>query len=354
MPSPFRRVTLRDVAKAADCHYTTVSLALRNFPGLPKETIARLKGVAEKMGYVPDPMLASLSSYRASLGGVGYHATLAWITNHPSRNGWKKAKIFEDYFEGAMKRARSLGYGFEEFWLRERGMTPARAAQILRTRGINGLVVAPQPEPSMSIDLDWSSFSSVAIGYSLVQPSLHVVCPNQYRAIRQAMHELQMRHYRRPGLVMLRASDDRVDNNWTAGFVTAQRSLRASDRLPPLLLDRWDDQKFGAWLKRYRPDAIITKFEEVAPAIQRRESAWREIGVVFLTLPERDGDKSGVYENPEQVGAAAVEYLIGMIHRNERGVPESPRQLLVEAFWVSGSSVRSAPSAIEAEEQKNP
>ena len=36
MTSPVRRTTLRDIAKAAGCHFTTVSLALRNQPKLPR------------------------------------------------------------------------------------------------------------------------------------------------------------------------------------------------------------------------------------------------------------------------------------------------------------------------------
>ncbi len=338
---PIRRLTLRDIAKAAGCHYTTVSLALRNHPSLPGETAQRLRDLARKMGYVPDPMLASLSSYRSSLGAVGFHAILGWVTNHPARNAWRKTKLFVDYYEGARARAKSLGYGLEEFWLRERGMTPSRAAQILQARGITGLIVAPQPDPGTSIDLDWAAFSAVTIGYSLAQPNLHLVGPNQYRAIRQAMHALAARQYRRPGLVMLRASDDRVDNNWTAGFSSGQRALPPGDRLPPLLLDAWDEGRFAAWLKRHEPDAVITKIEEVRKVLARKKgNSPARIGSVFLSLPELAGDQAGIYENPERVGAAAVEYLTGMIHRNERGVPEAHQQLLVEASWVDGRTIR--------------
>ena len=41
MPASPNRVTLRDVARAAGCHFSTVSLALRDHPRLPVETRAR-------------------------------------------------------------------------------------------------------------------------------------------------------------------------------------------------------------------------------------------------------------------------------------------------------------------------
>lgn len=348
MPETPRRVTLRDVAQAAGCHFTTVSLALRNHPRLPKETCQKVQAVARTLGYVSDPMLAAFSAYRTATRPVGYRATLAWITNHPRRGDWKRTSIFYDYFRAAEARANSLGYKLEEFWIREPGLTSARASQILRARTITGLIIAPQPEPSMTIELDWPQFSAVAIGYSLSNPRLHLVCPHQYRAMRHAMDELHKRDYRRPGLVMLRASDDRVDNNWQAGYMIAQQALPTRDRLPPLLLEQWDQGAFLAWFKRHEPDVIITKFEELIAAVKNaKRRVPRDLGIVFLTAAEPGGERSGVYENPVQVGAAAVDYLIGMIYRNERGVPASPQRLLIESSWVEGAMVRPVPARLQ-------
>jgi LacI family transcriptional regulator len=294
-------------------------------------------------------MLASLAHYRSALRPVAYHATLAWVTNHRTRGGWREVPIFLDYQRGAAARAAELGYRLEEFWLREPGMTPARAGQILGARNITGLILAPQPEPGMAIDLDWTGFSAVAIGYSLARPRLHLVCPAQFGAIKLAMHELLARGYRRPGLVMLRASDDRVDQHWQGGFLVAQQARPARDRVPPLFLEAWDEARFAAWFARHAPDAVITKLPEVGAALRRRRRAGpAEVGVAYLTLATPGGDLAGVHENPAEVGAAAVDYLSGMIHRNERGLPARPRRLLIEGTWVDGRTVRRAAPAAPA------
>jgi LacI family transcriptional regulator len=60
------RVTLRQVAAAARCHYSTVSLALRDSPQLPRATRERVQAIARKLGYVPDPMLVSLARFRTA------------------------------------------------------------------------------------------------------------------------------------------------------------------------------------------------------------------------------------------------------------------------------------------------
>lgn len=346
MAEPRRRVTLRDVAAAAGCHFSTVSLALHNHPRLPAATRDHVQAVAKQLGYVSDPMLASLASYRSSLRPVRFRASLAWVTNFPTRHGWRAAQFFHDCFLGAEERARSLGFKLEIFWLRERGMTPARASQILRARNIAGLLLAPQPVFGMAVELDWPAFSAAAIGYTLARPSLHMIGLHQYRSIRLAIRELLARGHRRVGLVLLEANDERVDHNWLAGYLVAQQQMPAAARLPHLFTAAWDEAAFRAWFRRHRPDAIVTKSPEVLPALARLGVPVPEkVGVAFLTLPRVNGEFSGVDENPQVVGAAAADYLAGMIHRNERGVPAMPQRVLIEGSWIDGRTVRPAAPA---------
>jgi LacI family transcriptional regulator len=346
MPAPPPRITLRDVAAAAGCHFSSVSLALRDHPRLPAATREKIRAVARQLGYVADPMLASLSSYRRTRQPVPFRSTLAWLTNHPTRDGWKKAAIFHQYFLGAEERARALGYKLEEFWLRERGLSGARASQILHARNVAGLLLAPQPAAGIALELDWPVFSAVALGYTLAHPSLHLVSTHQYRSMKLAVRRLLDRNYRRIGLVMLQASDDRVDHNWLAGYLVMQQVLPAARRLPHLFLAEWNEAAFAAWVRRHRPDAIVTKCPEVLPALRRLgRRVPADLGVALLTLENFTGDFAGVDENPREVGAAAVDYVAGMIHRNERGVPAMPQRVLIEGTWVDGSTVRPAPAS---------
>ncbi len=341
MPATSRRITLRDIARRANCHFTTVSLALRDRPGIPAATCERIRRVAEELGYRPDPMLASLSSYRHERQPSRYRATLAWVTNFPTRTGWRGEEIYHEYYLGARERAQSLGFRLQEFWRREEEMTAARATQILAARGIEGLVIAPQPTASAVMELQWERFSAVAIGYSVSSPSLHMVCANQYRCMKLAMEQLLARNYRRIGLVMLQASDDRVDHNWLAGYLLMQQQLAARDRLPPLLLEAWDEKLFAAWLRRSGADAIVSKCAEALPALRRLGYRLpQDLGAAFLTRVKPSREASGVNERPLEVGAAAVDYLAGMLHHNERGVPAQPRRLLIEGEWLEGGTVR--------------
>jgi LacI family transcriptional regulator len=201
--------------------------------------------------------------------------------------------------------------------------------------------MAPQPTPSESIELAWDRFSAVTIGSSLTNPQLNMVCPNQYRSMKLGMEQLMRRAYRRIGLVMLQASDERVDQNWLAGYLVMQLKLAPRDRLPPLLLARWDEAEFAEWLRLHRPDAILSKCAESLPALRRLGYRLpQDLGAAFLTRVKSTREMSGVSERPLEVGAAAVDYLVGMQHHNHRGVPAQPRRLLIEGEWLSGRTVR--------------
>jgi hypothetical protein len=52
-----------------------------------------------------------------------------------------------------------------------------------------------------------------------------------------------------------------------------------------------------------------------------------------------------VSEAPLEVGAAAIDYVAGMVHRAERGVPDLPRRLLIDGRWFDGRTVRALQSA---------
>ena len=187
-----RQATLQDVAVAAGVHRTTVSLALRDHPRIPAATRERIKAIAGRLGYRINPLVAALMQTRR-LGRSERHVTLAFVTNYPTRFGWRpKHHDRPDYFPGATRRAHELGYKLEDFWLREPGMTPARFCRILAARGINGLLIARLPPDQHALDLEWNRFSCVALGMTLRSPVLHHVTENHFDTVAQAMQRFPL------------------------------------------------------------------------------------------------------------------------------------------------------------------
>lgn len=64
------RVTIKDIAEKLGLATSTVSLALKDHPGISQKTREKVKKMAKKMGYVPDPMAKALATGKSMMVGV--------------------------------------------------------------------------------------------------------------------------------------------------------------------------------------------------------------------------------------------------------------------------------------------
>jgi DNA-binding LacI/PurR family transcriptional regulator len=336
------RPTQKDIARKAGVTQATVSLALRNHPSIRPETAALIQSVADKLAYTPDPYLSGLSSYRSNKRAPVVNATLAWISNDTDGSSWKSSPVFSAYFAGARERAARLGYRLETHCLRQPGMTPARLERILLTRNISGILLAPQPRSESAIDFPFDNFSTVTFGYTLASPRLHLVTWHQFRAMETAFRKLLSLGYRRPGLAQALESDLRSDRNWSAAFLSEQLRLPASQRVPQLIDAHFDAASLVAWYHRHKPDVIVTIWSEALGWLREAGiSVPGEVGLALLSIPDGDTTFSGLSEQPRIIGAKAVELVVDMIHRSERGIPDMQICMLTEGRWHDGATLRS-------------
>jgi LacI family transcriptional regulator len=344
------RVTLRDVAAKAGVHHTTVSRALKNDPRISAETLAKIRTLAEQMGYMPDPMLSSLNAYRHASRPSPYHGTIAWITNFSTRDGWRKSSCYELYFQGASEQLIRHGYRLEEFWLREQDLSARRASQVLLHRGIRGLLICPLAVSRGHLSLQWEKFSAVSFGYSLVRPKLHLFSAPHYRAIITCMRELRAMGYRRIGMVTSHEMDQRMDRMWTAAFHAELPTVAGSHSIPVHLysdllhrssaaLRKEQLELFLKWYRTHKPEAIITPS---SPVLQWLTAAGyrmpQDVALVSATLQEGEPLLSGIVESSREIGRAAADFLVSMLQRGEYGIPLTPQRVLLEGHWLVGKT----------------
>jgi len=55
---------------------------------------------------------------------------------------------------------------------------------------------------------------------------------------------------------------------------------------------------------------------------------------------------AGIRHPFEALGSNAVDMVVAQVHRNERGIPERPKTMLVEGDWIEGASLRSLTEAV--------
>ncbi len=341
-----RRVTLRDIAERAKLSRAAVSFALRNHPRMPQSTIDRVQIIARELGYAPDPDVSKLMAHVRGNQSTPYRATIAWLTAWPTEEGWHPYRKNLRIFDGAQRRAESLGYLLEPFWLRAEGMTGKRAVSILQARGVEAAIVAPLPDGMTTIDFEWSAFSIAAIGHSLEDPDIHRVESAHADNFELALQKIRERGVTRIGFVETDGTDSRVAHAWTGAFLADQQNLPRQHRVPLLKKPRIREQDFAAWFARHAPQVIISN---ECPILEWLSGIGLEVpgdvGHVRLdcAAPELAGRYkmrasdtwfSGIDQMAEEVGVSAVDLVVGQLHMRETGVPSHPRMALVKGRWL--------------------
>ncbi len=338
-----RRVSQKNIAEAAGVHVTTVSLALRNSKNLLPETREKIQRIAQEMGYQPDPMLSALTVYRKKVRMPYFQGTLAWLDNLKSSGAKPSSKVFPEYWAGARERCEELGYHIEEFSSSDMSLT--RISNILKARGISCILLPPQPRQAGHMRMDWENFCALSFGFSLTSPRLHLVTNAQYRSARLAVRTVRRYGYRRIGFATLNDIEVRTDHNFSSGYL-AEHRLGGRNPLPIFeysygkkVSRRSYANEFAKWFRTNKPDAIIYLDNDVPNALKALGVGPETCGYASLAAPAEGGEIAGIYQNGKLVGRTAVDYLVDMYNRNERGVPHTPFRLLVEGYWVEGASL---------------
>lgn len=337
-----RRVTQQDVAKKAGVTRATVSLALKNHPSIPEKTTKRILRLVAKLGYAPDPMLSALASYRSRNRPITFHGTLAWLVNSSFGYDWRSVQQFCDYHIGAVTRAKRHGFTVETFDLHATDMSSERLAAIFRARNIKGLLLCPQPRSETTLEFPWPDFSSVTFGYTLASPHLHTVVSTQYRDMLLTMQHVQAKRYRRIGLMLSHEHDLRTNYNYRSGYLIAQSFLPKAASLPISGADYDDHENLGVWFRKHRPDVIVACGGEACLRSLKRLGLRvpNDVSVASPNLAATTSRVSGVVENSTEIGSVAVDVVVAMMQRGERGIPESPQRIHIEGEWHVGSTLR--------------
>ncbi len=347
------RVTLRDIAKRAGVSHATVSRALKNSSELSIATCRGIQELAKEMGYQPDPVLAALMSYRQTRKTARFQSTIGIISDSPQPSAWRqgfKSEMANAFF-GMKEHATELGYVIEEISPAHMKVKDEQLSQILKNRGIRGIIVAPRTPSRGSLKMDWSPFSAITIGYSLNDPYLHRVSRDHLSDIITVMRRLAKLGYRRVGFVLPQDLDERTEHRHWAGYSIESRKTASKNRIPwfvDSIKEEDNLDKFSSWLKKYKPDVVV--------AISNHILWWlsllnfevpKEIGFVGLNTGHfvqefrgRNVIATGISSGYKIIGVTALDLLVGMLHRNECGIPRYPQTILINGDWIDGETVR--------------
>jgi LacI family transcriptional regulator len=342
------RVTTSDVARAAGVHQTTVSLALRNDPRLRASTVQpdqrdrgaaglRARSHAGRPRLVPSIPPAERAARRAGLG----------LRLADARRLALQRDVPVLLLRGPDAGRRPWAIGWRSSGRRKRDLSPQRLSEILYARGMLGLILAPQPDgvSSMTSGLV-PRFSVVTIGPTLRQPAFHQVSNDQFHTVMRLCESLAQRGFRRIGYSIERAVDDRMDGQWSAAYDRFHRDLPAANGGCRDTKRRPAPATLRPWLRLHRPDVVISCADRPGPGVSRqswRRSSASRTASALIGVAQPIPDCLGMHEDPENVGATAVEKIVGLIHIGERGIPAIASRTLIESSLFEPQKGERAP-----------
>ena len=333
------RITLKHVAAEAGISISCTARALKGRAGISEATRHRVREIAERLGYRPDPMLSALAAYREQGRKINFQGIVAYLAYHPSESQCLLSPQSGDPLLGARERAALLGYQIQFVSLNELPDAPERLWKRLINQGISGAVlrsfpldpstVAP-PENMPCIDL----FSQPHVGI------LPTVSSNHAQSMELVLHRLRKRGFKRPGLVLNMGISSILHHGWYRTFSSYSEDFEAA----PISRQEGfpaDPAALENWIGREHPDALIFCFSEDRMPARKHLSRWKRQGISSLCMDLLDPDCGipGIHQDRKQAGAEAFSILHGMMVGASLGIRRIPLATLLPGTWKEGSEL---------------
>lgn len=336
-----RRVTVRDVARAAGVSPAAVSHAFRGSRHVSAATRERVLETADAMGYRPHPMVAALMGEIRRNKAVNAEAVLAMADLFTGDARLRKTTR-RLILEGAAARAQALGYRLDLFEPLQEGQRLERFAKILRARGIQGIILPPIPgQPDLPAEFPWEEFCVVTAGFVCRSHAFNSVVPDHMSGMAMTLDTLSQRGYTRIGLCVSQELDRRVRHAWSARYYWhLAQTLGAPGPLLKHYAGPLTREAFLQWIAEARPDAVVCDFGQ-GWAWVSEAGLGAAVGVAHLIAAPGEQQCVGINQNYAAEGAAAVDLLSTQLLRNERGVPGFRMNVQISPSWIEGQSLRS-------------
>jgi LacI family transcriptional regulator len=332
-------VTQKDVARAAGVARSTVSRALQNHHSIPLETRDRIRQIAQELGYCPNPFVTANMTQIKRSKRPGIKAVLAYLSPAPLSVYLSS----NHYFESARQKAHQLGFELDPIAINESIFSGQQCTKILRARGIQGVIIAPFESAYIRIRLDWKYFASASIGYAMHYPRFSFATSSHFRNMSLTLRKLRHLGYQRIGIAMPARADHYTEGAFSAAYYFHMDNYKQKVRVPrflPRQIKDWDKNSFWDWYMKFQPDAIICITDDIYTWLREKKvNVPNEVGLVALSILSSRHELSGINEQQELVGAAAVQLVVDQLMLNERGTPIHPKAVLIDGIWVQGTTI---------------
>lgn len=327
------------IAKKVGLSKATVSRVLRGLPGHKEATRQKIIKVADELGYSSHPIMSAVMSSVRFKKTAQFSPVIAAIHFQPwgEKRGWNMEVLRQRIHQ----QADNLGYKVEEFSWFDPDMKPERLMQIIRARGIRGVILEHFIQQKIHIKVDLSDLAVVSVGGGFLSPLLHRVEVNYFGGLLIALEKLRSYGYKRPGVALPTFFETMSVFKREAALYIAQQDMEEENRIPILHLEDEDKMReLEEWFKEFKPDCILGVGEGLMEKLGKMSYRFPDdIGFAHLGLQSDLKGIAGVNPNWSEIGYTAVNQVVEQLNRNAFGIPEHPMRILIDSTWVDGDSV---------------
>jgi LacI family transcriptional regulator len=341
---------MADIAHRLRVSPSTISRALRADPRISEALRERVRAVVEEFGYRPNPMVSALMANRRRRGSGGAVDVIALVTHYGGSQDWRTKDVCRWEYEGILRRARELGFRVEVFALGDFHGRVERLQATLRARAIRGVILGFSREQNSDVEFDSTGFCVVGLSAYFPQVVADRANFHGFYNVRLALDKMRDLGYRRPALIAPERNNRLSSNLWSGAFLDWQRALPRRHRCEPFMPgEESSAAEFSDWLYRNEPDSLLVYKYPVRPLLARRGlRVPDDLGLAYLyrTSDER-GAAAGIDGNLEEVGAAALDLVVGRLYGNQTGQSEHSKEVLIKGTWHPGVTLaaRESPPA---------
>ena len=334
MPQP----VLSDIARELNLSVSTVSYALRGTGSVSTKTRERVRAVAERLGYRPDPMISAAAARRFSRV-PGDHALVAFLQSKPGG----EASMF---FRQLARVSHAHGLKLTEHRVRDVDEELPILLRQLYQMGYSGLISGRTLPHGKLPDEVWSRFSVLRLAAYSDVSRFHRIVQSDPVNLRRLLSEARRRGYSRPGIVIqtenVSFSHDDLLRIGLAGFEGTPRGVFSTTkpgerRLPEaLILSETAGSKMRKqtqeWLEKHEPDCVLGTHCGIFPTVA--EFGYNGgVAAEILTGEEQYRQFSGFGPDLPTLHRETLQRMDSLIRHRENGVPRHSVALVVPSVW---------------------
>jgi DNA-binding LacI/PurR family transcriptional regulator len=333
------RISMRTIAERAHCSQMTVSKALRNAPGISQSMREKIRKLARRMGYTPNPLVSALMASRGARRGGSESGTVIAVVRTTLPPDQIEHPNVDQILQGIRERASQSGFLTDDFRLGPLGADGRALHKVLRARGIRGMILLPLSADATFEGIPFANYAFGSVGSAPIAQKLPNVDGDCFGNMLLTLRQLEGLGYRRPGLVMSAGLEAITDLRYHGGFIAAVDSSPNLTQLPIHLL--WNPgtrMTLGEWFNRNNPDVIISGVETLPFLEAAGIQIPRDTAFAVIDRHSQMNQLAGFTTNFEMIGSVAVDLVTSQLYRNEFGLPQYPKRVVVPGAWIHGLS----------------